>query len=145
MVKCPILSKLNFEVLEEQDDMQITRVLDFFSDNELDEHMLTVSLNFRASFGLRTVPNKIASWDGRPSTAEEIRKSRAELDRMDCYRVLLTSGQFIDSQVKTEGLFTQDGKSVYAMQPKDIEQNNLDPFYRLVPNRRNSNLRLILF
>ena len=145
MVKCRILSKLNFEVLEEEEELQITKVLNFLNDNELDEHMVTISVGFRASFSLKNVPNKMLQWDGRPSSAEEIRKSRAEADRMDHYRVLLPSGQFIDTQIKTEGLFTQDGRSVYAMQPKDIELNNMDPFYRIVPNRRNANLRLILF
>ena len=145
MIKCPILSKLKFEVIDDEDDIRLIQALDFLSDEELDEHLLTISVTFRASFGMRNVPAKAAAWDGRPSSADEIRKTRPGTDKLDCYRVLLPSGQTIEKQMNSAAIFSHDGKSIYAIQPKEMIQNNLDPFLRLVPNRRNPNSRLILF
>ena len=145
MTKCPILSKLKFEVMNEDEDIQLAKIVDYFSDEELDEHLFSVSVTFRSSFGTRNVPLKAANWDGRPSSADEIRKSRPETDKVDCYRVLLPSGQTIEKQIHSAAVFAHDGQSMYAIQPREIEENNLDPFLKLVPNRRNPNMRLILF
>lgn len=144
MIKCPILSKSNFEVIEGDDELQLIKVLDFFSEEEMDEHLMSYSITFRASFGMRNIPNKVASWDGRPSTADEIRKTRPDTDKVDCYRILLATGQEIGKQAKTPGVFTLDGDTIYAIQPTEIDLNNSDPLFRLIPNRRNPSRRLIL-
>ena len=131
--------------MNEDEDIQLAKIVDYFSDEELDEHLFSVSVTFRSSFGTRNVPLKAANWDGRPSSADEIRKSRPETDKVDCYRVLLPSGQTIEKQIHSAAVFAHDGQSMYAIQPREIEENNLDPFLKLVPNRRNPNMRLILF
>ena len=147
MTKCSITAKFSFELLKEEEEheaLQLTKINDFFSEEEADCHLLSVSVGFRASFGMKNIPSKAAQWDGRPSTADEIRKARAELDKTDCYLVRLPSGEQIRAQVKSEAIFNPEAGVLYDMQPEGLNSLNTDPFYQLVPNKKSPGLRLIL-
>ena len=147
MSKCSIPAKFNFESLKEEEEheaIQLTKINDFFTEEESDSHLLSVSVGFRASFGMKNIPTKAAQWDGRPASAEDIRKTRAELDRTDCYLVRLPSSEQIGAQVKSEAMFNIESGTLYDMQPDGLNSINTDPFYQLVPNKKSPGQRLIL-
>ena len=145
MVKYPILSKFNFEILKNNDEenLELIKVHDFFNNEQVDTHLLSASVDFRASFGARTIPSKALNWDGRILTAEEFRRSRTE-DRGDCYLIKMPSGELIGQQVKSEGIFDHSGDFIYSIHPREINDNNWNAHYRLIPNRVEQGRRLIL-
>ena len=142
--KNTILAKFNFEILnEDEDKLEIIPVVDFFSDEETDFYMMAATCTFRASFGVKQIPSKAVTWDGRRSSAEEIRMSKGE-DRNDCYLIKFPCGKEIGKQVKCEGIFDVRNDAIYAIQPEEIDDNNSNAHLRLVPNRRAIGSRLIV-
>ena len=123
--------------------MQLIKVLDFFTNEQSGKHLLSVSIDFRASFGTRTIPTKALTWDGRIMTAEEFRKARIE-DKGECYLIKMPSGEIIGNQIRSEGLFDGKKGGLYDMDPREVELNNYNPHYVLVPYRKTQGKRLIL-
>ena len=143
--KYPVLSKFNFETIKrsESEDLELIKVLDFFNGEQVDSHLLSVSFEFRASFGTRNIPAKAANWDGRIMTAEEFRKTRTE-DRGDCYLIKMPSGELIDKQMKCPGVFDLSNDCLYAIHSAETNANNWNAHLRLIPNRMEQGRRLIL-
>ena len=145
--KLPIRSKFNFDVISQNEGpheaLQLVKVLDFFTEEQLERHLLSVSVEFRASFGSRNIPSKALAWDGRVMTAEEFRRTRAE-DKGECYLIKMPSGEIIGNQIRSEGIFEGKKGGLFDMQPKELEANNFNPHFTLVPCRKFQGRRLIL-
>ena len=115
-------------------------IQDFFSEEELEEHMASLTVEFRVIYGTKQVPSKAAEWDGRVGTAESVLKMRPQ----DAFLVKIPHGADIGKQILSAGLFDTENGIYYGMQPDEINYNNKDPLLQMVPNRRSVGNRLII-
>ena len=122
--------------------LQLVSIEDFFNDLEDPEHMVSLSLGFKAAYGMRQIPMKALEWDGKMATAEEFTKKRPA--NKDVYMVRVPNGEDISKQVFSEGLFDKDRLVYYGTQPKLGDKVNLNPHFHMVPCRRAIGTRLIL-
>ena len=122
--------------------LQLVSIEDFFNDLEDPEHMVSLSLGFKAAYGMRQIPMKALEWDGKMASAEEFTKKRPA--NKDVYMVRVPNGEDISKQVFSEGLFDKDRLVYYGTQPKLSDKANLNPHFHMVPCRRAIGTRLIL-
>ena len=143
--KNTIVSRFNFEALELDDEknLEMIQIKDFFSDETQDHHMLSSSLAYKASFGIKQIPNKIAAWDGRQDSALEIRSNKPD-DRADCFLIRHPVDKTVSKQIRSEGIFDARDGTIFEIQPKDLHSNNSNPNLKLVPNKGSLGQRLIL-
>lgn len=143
--KNTIVYKFNFETLELEDEknLEMIQIKDFFADEVQDHHMLSSSLAYKASFGIKQIPNKIAAWDGRQNTALEIRSSKPD-DRADCFLIRHPVDKTVSKQMKSEGIFDMSDNTIFEIQPKDLYLNNSNPNMKLVPDKSSVGRRLVL-
>ena len=137
-------AKYSFEILNENPDeetpLRLLPIQDFFSEEEIEEHMASLSMDFRVVYGLKQIPSKASEWDGRVCTAEGVVKNRPQ----DVFLVQIPHGRIIGKQILSAGLFNAEGGVYYGMQPDDIDWNNRDPLFHMIPNRRSIGERLII-
>ena len=137
-------AKYTFEILNENSEnetpLKLMPIQDFFSEEELEEHMASLTVEFRVIYGTKQVPSKAAEWDGRVGTAEGVLKVRPQ----DAFLVKTPHGAGIGKQILSAGLFDTENGIYYGMQPDEINYNNKDPLLQMVPNRRSVGNRLII-
>ena len=143
--KNTIVSKFNFEILdlENEEGLEMIPIKDFFSDEIMDHHMLSASMAYKATFGIKQIPHKIASWDGRQDSALEIRSSKPD-DRADCFLIRHPVDKTVSKQVKSEAMFDIKDNTIFEIQPAKLFRNNADPNLKLVPDKSSIGQRLIL-
>ena len=137
--------KLFFEIMDESKDkkmLQLVTIEDFFNDNEEPEHMVLLSIDFRAAYGLRMIPSKAIEWDGKMASAEEFTKKRPA--NKDVFMIRVPNGEDISKQVFNEGLFDAERMVYYGTQPNLEQKANVNPHFYMVPCRRSAGTRLIL-
>lgn len=138
------MARFSFEALRENPEDTMVKILpieDFFNDRELDIHMVSISINFRTSFGTKQIPSRSLDWDGKAITADEIIKSRPN---KDTYLIRVPNGQDISRQVLSEAIFDKEKEVFYGSQPEGIHVNNLNPHHFLCPDSKSLGTRLIL-
>ena len=133
----------DFEILnlEDENSLEILPIKDIFGGEELQMHLIAVTVEFRASFGAKHIPYKASKWDGRMTSAEAIKKGRNAQN--DCFLIRFPTGTEIDKQIKSENAFGDEGLTLYAMHPENVIEMNRNPHYRLVPNRFSEGYRTI--
>ena len=137
-------AKFCFEVFDENPEdtpLKVIPIQDFYSEEEIEEHMLSLTMNFRAGFATRQLPTKAFEWDGRVQSAEGYLKTRAN---KDVYLIRIPSGERIAKQIMCAGLFDTDKGIFLGMQPDAVAGNNKNPHWHLVPDRRSIGRRLIV-
>ena len=137
-------AKFCFEVFDENPEetpLKLIPIQDFYSEEEIEEHMLSLSINFRAGYATRQLPTKAFEWDGRVKTAENYIKTRAN---KDVYLIRIPCGGQISKQVLCAGLFDAEKEVFLGMHPKEVAENNRNPHWHLVPDRRSVGRRLII-
>ena len=136
---------MSFEVTEEGNDdraLKLIAIEDFFNDEEEQEHIVSLSLDFKMAYGMRQIPPKAANWDGRMASAEEFTKNRP-LSK-DVFMIRVPNGQNISKQVFSEGLFDKEKLVYYGTQPGLQDKANMNPHFHMIPCRRSIGTRLIL-
>ena len=138
------LARFSFEVLSEDPEEEMIKILpieDFFNDAEADEHMVSVSVDFRTAFGIKQIPVRMIEWDGKASSADELLKQRPN---KETYLIRIPNGRDIGRQVLSEAIFDSEKEVFYGSQPEGIHCNNLDPHHFLCPDTKSIGTRLIL-
>ena len=131
-----------FEVTEDEPMLQLISIEDFFNDNEEQEHMVSLTIGFKASYGVRQIPTKALEWDGKMKTAEEFTSKRPA--NKDVFMIRVPNGKDIAKQVFSEGLFDANRLVYYGTQPALATKANFNPHYHMIPCRRSVGTRLIL-
>ena len=137
--------KANFEILDEDKEemaLKLISIEDFFSDNEEEEHLISLSLGFKVAYGVRQIPTKAMEWDGKMASAEKFTQKRPA--NRDVFMIRLPNGEDISRQVFCEGLFDTKKLVYYGAQPKLETKTNLNPHFHMIPCRRSVGTRLIL-
>ena len=104
--------------------------------------MVSLSLGFKAAYGMKQVPSKAWEWDGKMDSAEEFTKKRPA--NKDVFMLRVPNGEDISKQVLNEGLFDKNRLVYYGTQSKLADKVNLNPHFHMVPCRRSVGTRLIL-
>ena len=137
-------ARFSFEVLHESPEESMVKILpieDFFNDEEADERMISISVDFRTAFGIKQIPMRVIEWDGKAATADELMKQR---QNRDSYLIRIPNGRDIGKQILSEAIFDRKKEIFYGSQPDGIHGNNLDPHHFLCPDAKAVGTRLIL-
>ena len=122
--------------------LRLISIEDFFNDNEEHEHVISLTIGFKAAYGVRQIPMKALEWDGKMKTAEEFTNKRPA--NKDVFMIRVPNGEDIAKQVFSEGLFDANRLVYYGTQPNLATRANLNPHYHMIPCRRSVGTRLIL-
>ena len=122
--------------------LRLISIEDFFNDNEEHEHVISLTIGFKAAYGVRQIPMKALEWDGKMKTAEEFTNKRPA--NKDVFMIRVPNGEDIAKQVFSEGLFDAKRLVYYGTQPTLDTRANSNPHFHMIPCRRSVGTRLIL-